>query len=151
MDDEIIGIASDHGGRTLKHTILKLLENMHYKVKDYGVPYDDPSSVDYPDLASALAVDIAKKNLTRGILVCTTGIGVSIAANKIKGIRATLVWNEFTARMSRAHNDSNVLCLGEGVLGSKVAEDLVRIWLETPFEGNRHQQRVDKIRALEMN
>ncbi len=147
--DRIIGIASDHGGRELKYYIAEFLKTIPLEVKDYGVPYEDSTSVDYPDYASALSLDIANQNISSGILVCGTGIGMSIAANKMKGIRATVVWDEFTARMSRAHNDSNILCLGERVLNRYRAEDLVRIWLDTPFEGHRHQQRLDKIRALE--
>ena len=144
-----IGIASDHGGRELKKHIIEYLKSNQYDVIDYGVPVDDSTSVDYPDYAEKLSQDISKQELSRGILICGTGIGMSIAANKVPGIRATLVWDEFTAKMSRAHNDSNVLCLGERVLNHYRAVDFVKLWLETEFEGSRHQRRLDKITALE--
>ena len=144
-----IGIASDHGGRILKQEVVEFLKTLDVEVHDFGVPIDDASSVDYPDFAEQLARDVSDKKLERGILICGTGIGMSIAANKVPGVRATLVWDEFTAKMSRLHNNSNVLCLGERVLNHTRALDFVRLWVETEFEGSRHQRRLDKITDIE--
>ncbi len=146
---ERIGIASDHGGRVLKEKVSQYLRSLGYQVVDFGVPVDDADSVDYPDYAQTLAAEVSLGQLPRGILICGSGIGMSIAANKISGIRAALVWDEFTARMSRLHNDANILCLGERVLNHDRALDYLHIWLKTEFEGKRHQTRLDKIRALE--
>ncbi|MFW7380084.1 MAG: ribose 5-phosphate isomerase B [Oligoflexus sp.] len=148
MSDSI-AIASDHGGRQLKQKIIELLQSLNLTVQDFGVPPDDPTSVDYPDFALQVAQAVAGQKVTKGILVCGTGIGMSIAANKVQGIRAALIWDEFTARMSRAHNNANILCLGERVVNHDRALDFVKIWLETPFEGDRHQRRLDKIHSLE--
>ncbi|WP_141731037.1 ribose 5-phosphate isomerase B [Oligoflexus tunisiensis] len=146
---ERIGIASDHGGRVLKEKVSQYLRTLGYQVVDHGVPVDDADSVDYPDYAQTLAKEVSQGKLPRGILICGTGIGMSIAANKIPGIRAALVWDEFTARMSKLHNDANILCLGERVLNHDRALEFVKLWLNTEFEGSRHQNRLDKIRALE--
>lgn len=146
---ERIGIASDHGGRVLKEKVIRFLRSLGHEVVDFGVPVDDADSVDYPDFAQTLAKEVSVGQLPRGILICGTGIGMSIAANKISGIRAALVWDEFTARMSRLHNDANILCLGERVLNHDRALDYLHIWLKSEFEGKRHQTRLDKIRALE--
>ena len=147
--NETIGIGSDHGGRILKQAISNYLKSHSFEVEDYGVPSDDSTSVDYPDYAEKLANDIASQKLRRGILVCGTGIGIGIAANKVKGIRAATVWDEDTARLSREHNDTNILCLGERVVPQQTALKLVEIWLNTEFEGGRHQRRIDKIMKLE--
>lgn len=146
---ETIAIASDHGGRQLKQKIKELLQSLKLTVQDFGVPPDDALSVDYPDFAKQVAKAVADQKADRGILVCGSGIGMSIAANKIKGIRAALVWDEYTARMSRAHNNANILCLGERVVNHDRALDFVKIWLETAFEGDRHQKRLDKIHNME--
>jgi ribose 5-phosphate isomerase B len=146
---ERIGIASDHGGRVLKDKVSRFLRSLGAEVFDFGVDLHSDQSVDYPDYAKSLAIEVSQGKLPRGILVCGTGIGMSIAANKVSGIRAAVVWDEFTARMSRQHNDANILCLGERVLNHDKALELVRTWLETDFEGNRHQTRLDKIHALE--
>ncbi len=146
---ERIGIASDHGGRILKEKIRVFLLSQNLPVFDFGVPVDASQSVDYPDYAKDLAEQVGDGRLRRGILVCGTGIGMCIAANKIKSVRAALVWDEFTARLCRQHNDANVLCLGERVLNHDRALDLVNIWLNTAFEGGRHSTRLEKIRALE--
>ncbi|HYX33607.1 MAG: ribose 5-phosphate isomerase B [Pseudobdellovibrionaceae bacterium] len=146
---ERIGIASDHGGRVLKEKVSQYLRSLGHQVFDYGVPVDDADSVDYPDYAQTLAKEVGQGQLPRGILICGTGIGMSIAANKISGIRAALVWDEFTARMSKLHNNANILCLGERVLNHDRALEFVNIWLNSEFEGSRHQNRLDKIRALE--
>ena len=146
-----IGIASDHGGRELKFRVVNLLQELQFDVVDHGVPREDPTSVDYPDLAKKLCEGITDGDYSRGILICGTGIGISIAANKFPNIRAALVWDEFTVKMSRFHNDANVLCLGERALNHDRAMDLVKLWLDTPFEGGRHQSRLDKIKAIENN
>lgn len=144
-----IAIASDHGGRELKHLVTELLKSQNIEVIDFGVAKDDGTSVDYPDYAEKVAQCVSSNEADRGILICGTGIGMSIAANKVSGIRATLVWDEFTAKMSREHNDSNILCLGERVLNHHRALDFVKLWLDTEFGGSRHQRRLDKIKALE--
>ncbi len=146
-----IGIASDHGGKILKDKILRYLRDGGCPVRDFGVAVDSNASVDYPDYAKQLASLISKGELTRGILVCGSGIGMSIAANKFPGVRAALITDDYTAKMCRLHNDANVLCLGERVINHDRALDFVRIWLETEFEGGRHQGRLDKIRALELH
>jgi ribose 5-phosphate isomerase B len=144
-----LGIAADHAGRELKQLIADFVRLKTYEVIDYGVAVDSDKSVDYPDYAAILAADVASGKLDRGVLICGTGIGMCITANKFKGVRAAPVWDEFTARMSRAHNDANVICLGARVLNHHRAAELVNLWLDTEFEGNRHQARLDKIREIE--
>jgi ribose 5-phosphate isomerase B len=144
-----IGIASDHGGKVLKAKIVSFLRDKGWQVRDFGVPPDSDLSVDYPDYAANLSREVASGALERGILVCGSGIGMCIAANKIAGIRAAMAWDEYSAKMSRLHNDSNILCLGERALNHDRALDYVTIWLDTEFEGARHQKRLDKIKALE--
>ena len=142
-----LAIASDHGGLEMKRRLVDYLEARDYEVLDLGT--DSPESVDYPDFAEKLCRAILDGKADRGILVCGTGIGMSITANKFKGIYAALCTNEFMARMSREHNDSNVLCLGGRVLGDEAAKGIVEVWLNTPFAGGRHTRRIGKIRALE--
>lgn len=142
-----LAIASDHGGFHLKEHIRKYLEDKGIKVLDYGT-YSE-ASCDYPDFAEKLCAGIAAGAAERGILICGTGIGISIAANKCPGIRAALCGDVFSAKMSREHNNANVLCMGERVLGVGLAELITDTWLETEFAGGRHQRRVDKIMALE--
>ena len=140
MTNIIIG--ADHGGFKLKNEIIKHLEELGYKVKDLGCYSLD--SYDYPIVAK----DVAKEVLSsgdKGILVCGTGIGVSIVANRFDGIRASHCTDTFTARMTRMHNDSNILCLGERITGVGLALDIVDIWLKTEFEGGRHQKRIEMI------
>lgn len=144
-----IGIASDHAGKELKQLIADFVRLKNFEVIDYGVAVDSDKSVDYPDYAAILAADVASGKLDRGVLVCGTGIGMCITANKFPGVRAASVWDEFTARMSRAHNDANIICLGARVLNHHRAAELVNLWLDTPFEGSRHQARLDKVRELE--
>ena len=135
-------LGSDHGGYNLKNIIIAHLEQQGIEVEDLGCYSED--SCDYPVIAKA----VAEKALlagSRGILVCGTGIGMSISANKFKGIRASLCSDTYSARMTRKHNDSNILCLGERVIGENLALDIVDIWLNTPFEGGRHQRRIDMI------
>lgn len=144
-----IGIASDHAGKELKQLIADFVRLKNFEVIDYGVSIDTDKSVDYPDYAAILASDISSQKLDRGILICGTGIGMAITANKFPGVRAACVWDEFTARMAKAHNDANVITLGARVLNHHRATELVNLWLDTPFEGNRHKTRLDKIREIE--
>lgn len=140
-------IGSDHGGFQLKGFLFAELEKAGHQVTDAGAYTAD--SVDYPDVASQLAKRVAEGEFERGILVCGTGVGVAIAANKVHGVRAGVVSDTFSAKMSRAHNDCNVLCIGERVVGPGLAMELVTAFLTTPFEGGRHERRVDKIRQLD--
>lgn len=139
----MILIASDHAAFEMKQHLVKFLKELNHQVEDLGV--DKMESVDYPDFAHRLAEGVARGDAVRGILVCGTGLGMSMAANRHAGIRAALCHDAFTAEMTRRHNDANVLCLGARVLGFGVAEQIVRIFLDTPFEGGRHQRRVEKI------
>jgi len=138
----LIYLGSDHGGFQLKEEIKKFLEEKGEQLEDLGI--ENEESCDYPDFAFKVAEKVAETN-QRGILICGTGIGMSMAANKVKGVRATLVWDEFTAKMSRNHNNSNLLCLGARVLEKDLALKLVEIWLTEEFEGDRHERRVGKI------
>jgi ribose 5-phosphate isomerase B len=143
-----IAIGSDHAGHDLKQMVRALLAEMGHAVEDRGTT-SASASVDYPDYALAVARDVASGSAERGILLCGSGIGMSITANKVPGIRAALCHDHYTARVSREHNDANVLCLGGRTTGSEVAFEIVRTFLETPFSGGRHARRVDKIRTLE--
>ncbi len=147
MPSNEIAIGSDHAGFELKSVIKELLENLGYIPVDYGT--EDSCSVDYPDYAFKVSEAISKGVFRRGILICGTGLGMSIVANKFPGVRATLCHDPYTARMSRLHNDSNILVLGGRVLDSRVACEIVKVWVETPFEGGRHLRRLEKIRMIE--
>ena len=144
-----LAIACDHGGFHLKEHIKKYLTEKGIEIVDHGTYNED--SVDYPDFAEKLCKDITsgESGAERGILICGTGIGISIAANKCKGIRAALCADVFSAKMSREHNNANVLCMGERTTGVGLAEMITDAWLETEFAGGRHQRRIDKIMALE--
>ena len=144
-----IGVASDHAGKDLKQMVIEFLRVAGHDPVDYGVGKENESSVDYPDYASLVAQDIPSGKIERGILICGTGIGMCIAANKQAGVRAAVATDEYSARMSRAHNDANVLCLGARVVNHHRAVDFVKVWMDTPFEGGRHQSRLNKIRELE--
>lgn len=144
----MIAIGSDHGGYDLKTVIIDYLESEGYKYKDFGTSSAD-SPVDYPDFALEIALAVKSGKFQKGIIICGTGIGVSIAANKVPGIRAALCTDAYMARMSREHNNANVLALGGRVLGSGLAVDIVKTWLETEPEGGRHKIRVEKISAIE--
>lgn len=144
----MIALGSDHGGYALKVHIIKYLEEQNVPFKDYGC-YDE-SSVDYTDFALPVAEAVASGEAEKGIIICGTGIGVSIAANKVKGIRAALCSDCFSAEATRSHNDSNILTMGERVVGPGLAVKIVDTWLNTPFSGDaRHQRRIDKITAIE--
>ena len=138
-----IAIGCDHGGFALKSIIVSLLQELGHDVEDLGT--DSADSVDYPDYAKAVCGKVRDGVCDRGILICGTGIGMSMVANKQKGIRAALCHEIFTARMSREHNDANVLCLGERVIGPGLALEVVRTWVNTEFGGGRHQRRIDKM------
>ena len=136
-----IAIGSDHGGFALKEVLVPLLESLEHAVVDVGC--HDVASVDYPTFADAVCDSIVEGMADCGILVCGTGIGMSMAANKKDGIRAALCSDHYTAVMSREHNDANVLCLGERVTGPGVAEEIVKAWLATSFGGGRHLRRIE--------
>ena len=140
---ETIAIANDHGGIELKAQLAADLETLGHKVLDLGS--NDAASVDYPDYAYALAGALRAGKAGRGVLICGTGIGISIAANRYPDIRAALVHDGFGARMARQHNDANVLVFGGRTIGAEVARDCLRIFLDTPFEGGHHARRVDKL------
>jgi ribose 5-phosphate isomerase B len=141
-----IAIGADHRGLELKQFITKLLEQAGHSYEDFGTHTAD--SVDYPDIAQKVAEGVAKGDFELGILICDTGIGMCIAANKVKGIRAALSHDAFSARRARQHNDANILCLGTGETQETVRE-IVEVFLNTQFEGGRHQRRIDKIKAME--
>lgn len=138
-----IAMAADHGGFQLKATLRSMLEEAGYKITDLGTHSE--LSVDYPDLGHALAKHIQAGNSTFGIAICGSGIGISIAANRHKGIRAALCHNATTARLSREHNDANILALGARVIGEEVAKDCVMAFLNARFAGDRHNRRIEKI------
>lgn len=143
MDKFKIAIGSDHGGFEYKASIIKALQVKGYDIVDMGTY--SPESCDYPIIAKKVARAVAKGDFEKGILVCGTGIGMSMAANKVKGIRAAVCGDTFSARATRAHNNANILCLGQRVVGEGLALDIVDIWLTTKFEGGRHERRVNMI------
>ena len=143
MTSRLIALAADHGGFELKEQLKKELEGWGYGILDLGT--DGPHSVDYPDFAEAMAAAIRGKAADAGVLVCGTGIGISIAANRHPDIRAALVHDAVTARLSREHNDANVVVFGARVIGQDVAKDCLRVFLDTEFEGGRHARRVAKM------
>ncbi|MDH5673846.1 MAG: ribose 5-phosphate isomerase B [Myxococcales bacterium] len=138
-----VGIGCDHAAVELKRALMPLIEELGGSLRDFGT--DGPESCDYPDFAHAVAEAITAGQLDRGVLICGTGLGMSYAANRHAGVRAALCTDGFTARMARAHNDANVLCLGARVVGIGVAEDIVRAFFTTDFDGGRHARRVAKI------
>lgn len=143
----MIAIASDHGGFELKKTVLEHLKEKGLEVLDLGTC--DCSSVDYSDYGLAVAEAVKSGQCEKGIVICGTGLGISIAANKVPGIRAALCTDSYMAKMSREHNDANILGLGERVIGPGLALDIVDTWLATGFAGGRHKNRVDKISGIE--
>lgn len=142
-----IAIGSDHAGFELKQWLIEALREDGHELSDYGT--DSKDSCDYPDFAEAVGAAIVNGNADRGILICGTGIGMAIAANKVAGIRAACCSEPVSARLTRQDNDSNVLTLGGRLLGPLMALEVARVWLATPYAGGRHQRRLDKIRALE--
>ncbi len=144
---EKIGIASDHGGFELKESIISHLLKNNWDVDDLGPHNED--SVDYPDYGIKLAEAVSLKKVGRGIVICGTGIGMSIVVNRYPGIRGALCTDLFTAKLCREHNDANILIMGGRVLGKGLAAEIVNIWLNTPFSGGRHQKRLDKIDQID--
>lgn len=142
-----IAVGSDHRGTAIRQKILDFVTQLGHEVVDYG--FNEEGPVDYPDIAEQVAHEVGKGNVDRGILVCGTGIGMCIAANKVHGVRAAPCHDDLTAEMSRRHNDLNVLCLSADLLGEGIIHRMLEIWLATPFEGGRHARRVDKITAIE--
>ena len=143
-----IAIACDHGALALKNALMAHLAKQGHEVVNFGT--DTLDSCDYPDFAAPAAQAVANGACDKGIVLCTTGIGVSITANKVKGIRCALLSDVMSARMTREHNDTNVLAMGAGVVGEKLAVEIVDTWLGTAFSGDaRHQRRIDKVMALE--
>lgn len=142
-----VAIGCDHAALDLKKHIIGLLAELGMQVQDFGT--HSTESMDYPDVARPVSEAVARGEFDRGILICGTGIGMSIAANKVRGIRAALAHDTFSARATREHNDSNVLCLGARVIGPGLAGDIVRVWLATEFTAGRHTRRLAKISDIE--
>ena len=142
-----LALASDHGGFELKEAVRGWLQEWGYQVVDLGT--HSPESVDYPDYIALAAAAVSRGETDRAVVLCGTGIGASIVANKFPGVRATLCHDIYTARMSRLHNDSNVLAMGGRVLGADLAREMLKVWLETPFEGGRHERRLRKVAEIE--
>jgi ribose 5-phosphate isomerase B len=143
-----IAIGSDHRGYDLKRRVISALEHGGHTVLDAGT-HGGSETVDYPDFAFQVAELVRDEQAERGILINGTGIGMCMAANKVRGVRAALCHDSITAEMSRRHNDANVLCLSADLLGEELVDRMLRIWLDTQFEGNRHSRRIDKIKAYE--
>ena len=144
-----LALACDHGGFKLKETVKKHLEEKGYEVVDFGTYNEE--SCDYPDYASKAAFAVAKKECEKGIVICGTGIGVSIVANKVHGIRCALVHDVFSAKATRQHNDTNMMAMGARVIGEGLALEIVDAWLSASYEGGRHDLRIEKMMALEKN
>ncbi|MBI5587566.1 MAG: ribose 5-phosphate isomerase B [Deltaproteobacteria bacterium] len=144
---EKIAIASDHAGRELKEDLKEYLQSLGIEAHDMGANSD--KSVDYPDYGIPLAEKVSAGEVARGVLICGTGIGMSILANKFRGVRAALVNDVYTARMAKEHNDANILVIGGRVVGKGLAREILKTWIEAIFEGGRHQRRLDKITEIE--
>ncbi len=142
-----IAIACDHGGYQLKEALKKVLEDMKEDIVDLGT--DSENSVDYPDFGILVGEKVSRGDVEKGVLICGTGIGMSIVANKFPGVRAALVGTVYSAQMSKEHNNANILILGGRVTGPEEAVEIVKAWLTSVYEGGRHQRRLDKITALE--
>jgi ribose 5-phosphate isomerase B len=142
-----IAVGADHAGYEAKQAVVAMLRAAGHRVTDMGT--DSPESCDYPDYAERVAAAVSAGEAERGVLICATGIGMDIAANKFPGVRAAVVWDWTTTEVSRTHNDANVLCLGARVLPAQELLDLVRHWLTVPFTGGRHLRRLEKITAIE--
>ena len=144
---DLIVIASDHGGFSLKVDIVSFLKELGYEVNDMGPK--NQNSVDYPDYGIRIAQAVTQNTDSRGIVICGTGIGMSIVVNRFPGIRGTLCSDLYTAKLCREHNDSNILIMGGRVVGHGLAREIVKVWLSTPFDGGRHQKRLDKINQFD--
>jgi ribose 5-phosphate isomerase B len=144
-----IAIGSDHAGLEMKNEVAAVLKEMGHEYQDFGT--DTPQSVDYPDFGEKVSEEVSQGRADRGILICGTGIGMSIVANKFRNIRAALCNELFSAKMSRLHNDANILVLGGRIIGKDLAKEIVKTWMATPFEGGRHENRLIKIQIIEKN
>lgn len=142
-----VAIASDHGGMNIREEIKQVMDELHIPYEDFGC--ECSTSVDYPDYALPVAEKVANGEFDRGILICGTGIGMSIAANKVKGVRCALVHDVYSAKLTRQHNDSNILAMGERVIGPGLAREIAEVWLTSEFEGGRHENRIGKITTYE--
>jgi ribose 5-phosphate isomerase B len=142
-----IGLACDHGGFELKEELKGFLKSLGFEPVDMGTFNED--SVDYPDFGVLVAERVSRRELEKGVLICGTGIGMSIVANKFPGVRAALANDLFSSRCSREHNDANILIIGGRIVGKELAKEIVKVWLETPFTGGRHKRRLEKIEILE--
>jgi len=142
-----IAIGCDHAGTTLKKEILPVLKELSIECEDFGTHSEEP--VDYPDFGELVSQAVSDNRVERGILICGTGIGMSIVANKFPGVRAALCRDEYSAKMSRLHNDANLLVLPGRLIDKETAKEIIRVWFTTPFEGGRHQRRLNKIKAIE--
>jgi len=142
-----IAVGSDHRGYMIRSKVIDLLRRLGHEVDDCGTATGEP--VDYPDVAAVVAGKVSRHEVERGILVCGSGLGMCIAANKFPGVRAAPCHDDLTAEMSRRHNDLNVLCLSADLLGERLVDRMVELWLSTPFEGGRHARRIEQITRLE--
>ena len=142
-----IAVGTDHRGYSIRGKVIELLERLGHTVEDMGT--FSAEAVDYPDVAAAVSHKVSSGEAERGILVCGTGLGMCIAANKVRGVRAAPCHDDLTAEMSRRHNDTNVLCLSADLLGVRLIDRMIELWLNTPFEGGRHARRLEKIAELE--
>ena len=146
-----IFIGNDHAGKDLKDFLINFLKNNYQEIEVINLGTDSYESCDYPDYAKEVSLNVLREEDSIGILICGTGIGMSIAANKIRGIRAALCYNSTTAKLARQHNNSNILCLGQRIIGFELAKDIVDTFIKTEFEGNRHLNRIIKINKIEQN
>ena len=144
-----IFIGNDHAGKDLKDFLINFLKENYKEIEVINVGTDSYESCDYPDYAKEVSLNVLREEDSIGILICGTGIGMSIAANKIKGIRAALCYNSTTAKLARQHNNANILCLGQRIIGFELAKDIVDTFIKTEFEGNRHLNRIIKINQIE--
>ena len=144
-----ISIGSDHHGVVIRHKLADIIAQLGHQILDHGPKEDKPEPVDYPDVAGEVAQEVSAGQADRGVLICGTGIGMCIVANKFRGIRAATIVDELTAEISRRHNDLNVLCLSGDLLSEHAAEQIVKVWLNTPFEDGRHSRRIEKITEFE--
>ena len=144
-----VSIGSDHHGVAIRLKLVELIQRLGHQVFDHGPTDEKALPVDYPDIATAVASEIMTQKTDCGVLICGTGIGMCITANKFHGIRAATIVDELTAEISRRHNDLNILCLAGDMLSEQMAERIVEVWLNTPFDGGRHTRRIDKINEIE--
>ena len=144
-----IAVGSDHHGVPIRSKLVEFLRQEGYTIEESGPPLDAPQPTDYPDVAAEVAQAVSTGRIDRGILICSTGIGMCITANKFAGVRAAPVIDELSAEFCRRHNDMNILCIGSSILSEESILQIVRVWLTTPFDGGRHEGRINKIHAIE--